>query len=636
MKQGRSLLLFVVLAFLCAACAGHVPPALQSITGSEVITEGEAGFLRWSFANTDSVHVDGLPATFHNVDVVYVSPVRTTTYRIVGYSDGDSAVATYTIRVEPRQEPHTQAGTAEIETGGTPNQMESSSEYSPPLQESFTPSTTYAGVSRYGDRPEQIKIMRVLPVAAGQPPVFHAVLLDQYGNFLSKREALSGTIKSNCVGSFTTLSMTADIKEIEEQQRSGVSIALCADYSLQMEANLPALEDSYRQFFYTLTPKDEVSLIPFDHRAEPLLQRTAPSQALLSFAPGTPGLSNPSSLTAVYKAAYEGIRAVRKSTLPAKAVVLIAGNSENASLLYTINDVATAARAMNIPIYTIAVGMNAETYSLRYLSDYTGGRFYKVSQPTQVADILREIAYSYRTYYSMSFQASSKGMKDIIGCPGTIYTTLSLKDGMESISETRMWNIEEQEYYPYHQIATTFPTASYVVNQFYTPQLSSLAVLLKDNPGTSIELIGNDQPGANEEEAYNTALNRAQVVRDELVQLGVHTTQIRMRSAGSTIPMYYFAQQAWQQELNRRVEIRWLDPSLLPFEIVAQTVYTEQEAERLTQEWEERGQNAYYELVISQRTPGFRIKLWGYATYDNALKAKTDLQRKYKIPLSVQ
>lgn len=610
-------------------------PIVQSINGSEVITEGEPGFLRWSFANTDSVRVDGLPTSFHDIDVVYVSPVRTTTYRIVGYSGKDSIETSHTIRVEPREEPQTE-NKGNIATGGALAPTDGDNEYVSPLQESLTPSTTYAGISQYGDRPEQLKIMRILPVSAGKSPIFHAIVLDQYGNFLSNRSAISGTIKSNCVGSFTTLSMTADIREIEEQQRPAVSIAICADYSLQMDAHLPALEDAYRQFFYALTPKDEVSFVPFDHRTEPLFQRIAPPQALTSFAPDTPGLPNPSSLTAVYKAAYAGVRAVRKSTLPAKAVVLIAGNSENASLLYTMNDVAIAARAMNIPIYTIAIGMNAETYSLRYLSDYTGGRFYKVSQPAQIADILREIAYSYRTYYSISFQASSKGMKDIIGCPGTVYTTLSLKDGMESTSETRTWNIENQDYYPYHQIAATFPPTSFAINSFYSSHLASLATLLKDNPGTSMELIGNDQPGNSEEETNDAALSRAQAVRDELVQLGVNTGQIRMRSAGSATPMYYFARQEWQQELNRRVEVRWLAPSLLPFEIVAQTVYTEQEAERLTQEWEERGQNAYYELVISQRTPGFRVKLWGYATYDNALKAKTDLQRKYKIPLSVQ
>jgi hypothetical protein len=623
----RSLL--PVLSVLFTACAGHISPSAQSVSGSEVIRAGESGFLRWTFEYTDNVKVSGVPGLFLPTDIVYVSPMTTTTYGITGYREGDSATVYFTMQVVSSDTAGRQ--TAPVETGGA---VESEQEqHGPALQESSTPSVYYAGKTTTGDRPEQLKIMRVLPAATGRPPVFHAVVLDQYGNMLGGRTAVFGTIKSNCVGSFTTLTMTADVKEISELERPPVSITLCADYSQPVLADVPTLESAYRQFFESFAPQDELSMIPFDHRSQPLFQQVSPDRAIATLMGGVPQLGG---LTGVYKAAFTGLRTLKKSSLRQRALVLLTSGSENSSLSYTINDIAIQAREMQIPVYTIAVGMNPETYSLRYLADYTGGRFYKIAQPSQVSEVLQEIANSYRSYYDVSFNPGSTGLQEIAACPGTVYTTLALSDGMEMVREMRAWNTEPQQYYPYHQIVATFGPDSAAVPSLYDSQLDVLATLLKDNPGQSIELIGYTQPEDNEQLAESSSLKRAQIVRDALVERGVNVLQARIRGAGSTMPMYYFAQQDWQRNLNRRVEVRWLDPTLLPFEILAQTVYTEQEAERLIGEWEKRGQKAYYELIISKQTPAFRIKLWGYATYDSALSAKTDLQRKYKIPLSVQ
>lgn len=623
----RSLL--PVLAVLLTACAGHIPPTAQSVSGSEVIKAGESGFLRWSFEYADNVKVAGVTGMFLPTDIVYVSPTSTTTYGITGYREGDSTTVYFTMQVV--QSDTVSQQTNPVETGGF---VESEQEQpGPAMQESSTPSEYYTGKTTTGDRPEQLKIMRVLPAATGKPPVFHAVVLDQYGNLLGGRTAVFGTIKSNCVGSFTTLTMTADVREVSEQERPPVSIALCADYSQPVLDDIPALESAYRQFFESFAPQDELSMVPFDHRSQPLFQQVSPNRAIAALMAGVPQLGG---LTGVYKAAFTGLRTLKKSSLPQRALVILTSGSENSSLSYTINDIAAQAREMQIPIYTIAVGMNAETYSLRYLSDYTGGRFYKIAQPSQAQQVLQEIANSYRSYYDVSFNPGSTGLEEIKRCPGTVYTTLALSDGMEMVREMRAWNTEPQQYYPYHQIVATFSADASVAPAMYDVQLDALATLLKDNPNQSIELIGYTQPEDNEQLAETSSLKRAQLVRDALVERGVNVLQARIRGAGSTMPMYYFAQQEWQRNLNRRVEVRWLDPTLLPFEILAQTVYTEQEAERLISEWEKRGQKAYYELIMSKQTPAFRIKLWGYATYDTALTAKTDLQRKYKIPLSVQ
>ncbi len=112
--------------------------------------------------------------------------------------------------------------------------------------------------------------------------------------------------------------------------------------------------------------------------------------------------------------------------------------------------------------------------------------------------------------------------------------------------------------------------------------------------------------------------------------------QIRLRSAGREKPVYYFESEEWQARVNRRVELRWLDPSLVPYEILAEAVVSEEEAIRLETQWSARGYDAYYDTFLINRIPAYRLKLWGFATLESAEKTKTALQTKYKTPLKVQ
>jgi len=132
------------------------------------------------------------------------------------------------------------------------------------------------------------------------------------------------------------------------------------------------------------------------------------------------------------------------------------------------------------------------------------------------------------------------------------------------------------------------------------------------------------------------ALKRAQTVRRSLVDMGVKPSQIRVRAEGNRRPVYYFQNAAWQEDYNRRVEVRWLDPALLPYEITAGIVATEEEALEKTDEWEKRGAKAYYEAIFYQKQPAFRIKLWGYPGYSEAASAARELQRRYGGNLSVE
>jgi hypothetical protein len=118
--------------------------------------------------------------------------------------------------------------------------------------------------------------------------------------------------------------------------------------------------------------------------------------------------------------------------------------------------------------------------------------------------------------------------------------------------------------------------------------------------------------------------------------MGVNPAQIRLRSVGREKPVFYFESEDWKARTNRRVELRWLDPALVPYEILAQIVSSEEDAMRLETEWNARGYDAYYEAFLINRIPVYRLKLWGFPTLQSAEKVKNELQQKYNIRLTVQ
>jgi hypothetical protein len=102
------------------------------------------------------------------------------------------------------------------------------------------------------------------------------------------------------------------------------------------------------------------------------------------------------------------------------------------------------------------------------------------------------------------------------------------------------------------------------------------------------------------------------------------------------LPIYPIANTAQEFQLNRRVEFRWLDPQLLPYELVTTYVWSETEALRELRRWQDRGFNAYIEEVMIEQRPAFRIKLWGYATRQQAEAAARTITQRYKARVTIE
>jgi outer membrane protein OmpA-like peptidoglycan-associated protein len=347
-------------------------------------------------------------------------------------------------------------------------------------------------------------------------------------------------------------------------------------------------------------------------------------------------------LTALYKASYKAASLLKYSPRKHKVLVLVSGGADDASILYTLRDVLEIAREAGITVYSIALGSGADTYALRTIAHSTGGRFYAVDESAsgmiarEFIAVLQEIANSYKAFYELTPLADRISTSlDSICLESDIAFSLKRQEG-STLRDAAPYLVPQDMYFPRHQIIATFQSLSATIDEEYEGLVSTLGETLKDNPGKVIELIGHTDQTGNDENNRNFALKRAQAVKRYLMLMGVNPAQIRIRSIGRERPIFYFENEDWKARANRRVELRWLDPSLVPYEILAQVVSAEEEAMRLEAEWNTRGYEAYYEPFLINRIPVFRIKLWGFPTLESAEMLRKELQQKYKLRLSVQ
>jgi outer membrane protein OmpA-like peptidoglycan-associated protein len=186
----------------------------------------------------------------------------------------------------------------------------------------------------------------------------------------------------------------------------------------------------------------------------------------------------------------------------------------------------------------------------------------------------------------------------------------------------------EIQFFRYQAVAS-FEQRDTVLSRDFDETISTLARVLSESPGRKIELIGNSSIEGNDEESQKLALKRAQEVRRRLIELGADPAMIRIRSEGSSNPIYYLQNSYWAQYYNRRVELRWLDPDYLPFEIISGYRDSEFDALLQVEAWENIGYRSYYDRVLQNNFPVYRVKIWGYKTQQDAEEVASRLAKRY-------
>lgn len=620
-----------IFSLIIAGCGSSSQIETSDFKGYTDVAQGEEATMKWAFNNVDRVKVKGLPGIYEAVDSAKVRPARTAKYDVVAYSGDDSLVVTWTVYVNPggesnegiKPDENLAADTQPTKTG--PDLIKKAT-----LTQSYVESNYLAGKLEDGDgaKPSRLKIMRVVyPEEGANLFKFRAITLDRYGNYIGGVSSETGVkwdaaiycrgeVDNKPVYNFIEKEFSFDFPEVE--------VAICLDNSARAQKKLPVREQ-VNDFIKALGSKDKASLSYFNHKDSRLVSMTKSDKAYWEIKNAE--LPEPKGLNAMYKAAFVNIAELAK--IPggaAKIFVMIVFGSDNSSIIYDARDVAEIANKNNIPVYVIGIGDALETYSIKYLTSISGGRFYHIaeSEIPLVKNILQEIFYAQKGYYEAPVVINPSNYK----C-NKIKTSLSVDLRDVILRDNYRIAFEPEIQYSKNQIVAAFEFQDTRVSYEYNVNIASLARVLKENSEYSIELIGHSSMEGSDELNEALAIGRAESVAEMLENSGVNPVQLKTRSEGAGKPIYYLQQEEWQQYYNRRVEIRWLSPEMKPYEIIAQSVETEAAAQNLVDKWEERGYKAYYERYVRNGGPIYRIRLWGYKTTPEANAEATKLRLQF-------
>lgn len=623
---------YVIPIFLCvlglssAGCASD-GISLENFGGRSDIPKGEKAEIYWSFKNADSVQVSGINKRFAPNDKIQLSPEKTTTYRIVGYTQkGDSLSQEWTVNVYSGAVPHDDSP-KRVAITAPETFLHSSADSSALYLRDYHTSSS--------DKPIKPNIMRIVKSRiSGDLHILRAVIVDDKGSFVKgyskSTESFSDwKVHIGCDGT-TKEVMVKDVSEFDaETYKGSVALSLCIDRSENMSGLMESTFESVRNFVSTLSPTDYINMLTFNQSLTQAIVHSDAAYARDFFTyvqtPITGGTS------AVYRACSRGIANLEQvpDAETSKIVVLITGGADNGSLFMSGGDIASQANAAGVAVYVVSMDeTSAEQYKLRYLTASTGGRYYALDKKDRhrLIEVLSEIVASQKAYYEIAVPK----IENYVDKCASSTLTCSLSLPSQVLQDEYLLYPDAAWEQPATQMLVQFRKPNAEIEDEYSATLQLLAETLQKNPTKIIELLGHTDLSDKGDDATAIGLSRAQAVRRKLIKYGVNPDQLRTRSMANKKPVYMVEREERQVVMNRRVEVRWLDPSLLPYEIEVGNVQSEEDALRQTEQWEQRGLKAYYERIVVDKNPGYVVKLWGYATMDEANTSAKMLRKKYK------
>ncbi len=614
-----SFAMLMIAGFMLPSCSSSPPPPPKDIFEgySEVGHDGKA-LMKWYLLKADKVLITGIDGEFKPLDSVVVSPKKSRKYYFSVISGEDTVSNIWRVYVPKK-----------VKKIDFAFQQPKHDKYPPSYKESKYFTGILTNTKLYS--PARIKVMKTSFIDSSKDTCrVRALVLDNFGNYLPGYASDSGNVKWSGQHYCTMGVIGEEIKTFTEKPYTpghpNIDVAIALDNSASAEYNYP-VKEYVREYLKSLSVRDNFMFSYFNqnlHNVVPLKNAEMAMRDLSGME-----IPAPKGLNAMNQAAYKTLAAMAsKVDENTKIMVLITFSPDNSSVIYESSDVAKAAKSYGIPIYIIGVGNDIDSYSLKYLAAVSGGKFYSISadEISQVKDILREITFAQKAYYEFDLPLSSINIDEC----DKLKSEITFETNGVKMSDAFRLILKPQPQYAKYQALASFDKKDTTVSEDFLETISLLAQVLNDNPDFSIELIGHSSIEGSSDENLDLSLARAQSVKDILVSDGVAAGRVRIRGEGSNKPIYYLQQAGWQQYYNRRVELRWLSPDLLPFEIIARRVWTEEEALNYVERWEKRGYRSYYERYLQNNIPIYRVKLWGFPTLDKADNTALKLRKKYR------
>ncbi len=342
---------------------------------------------------------------------------------------------------------------------------------------------------------------------------------------------------------------TFTVREYGANDSIPYNIALTVDYSGSMSAILETIFEGTEIFVNMKMKYDKIAISSFNNEYFPKVPLTKDKDSILQLYKTTRG-EGIGLFSAPNQAVWESMKIFEgtDSTTP-RVLVLFTDGDDNYSKT-KIGDLIEKAKKDNIFIFAVAFGYSQDK-NLRYLAEYTGGKFYKAYTKEELIAIFRDIYMSLRYFYKITYKPplywGYHYVESFINVPGredtliahTWYDSSDLFDWDDlgdAFSRPILFDFDS---------ATVWPESYWVLDEIADKLLSL--------PRVKLEIQGHtDNIG---EIDYNHDLSelRAFAVRELLIKRGVESNRLRARGFGESKPLVPNDSDA-NRAKNRRTE----------------------------------------------------------------------------------
>lgn len=617
MKKYQYYFFLLILIISCST------PKIQvrNISGYQEVTVGDTAKIFWDLVNAKYVKITGDNRVFAPKDSINFIVYNSVRLEIIAYQSEQDSLSQYVYVVASFDKKLPEAQKVQRGPNLIPNLLELKSE---------EPSEYFCGFSPSPfNLVSQLKILRTKFNSEKDSINLDFIILDKNGNLLYDLRKFTGDISLDVYQGCTSAELYRRTIEFPLELFNTGKINVHFLIEKNLLNTFANFKDELIDAVKYLANDDGFSLSIFGAELQYLIQ-------LQNFDKAYWQIKNTSfntniELTATFKSLIGLIDRIPDDS---NSILIFIGKSNDiSSLIYTYDEVIKKANEKNISIYSVMVGNECSPTLFQYISKRTFGGFYHLlwSQPKQISKVIGEIILSNKYYYSIAFPNQFKEKK----CK-EISLKITPRQGLNQISNIYSFPVIDKTFYTDFQAVSVYKFLDTNVSREYFPILLQLANLLKNHPEVSVELIGN---ASIDEIPYKPELisfSRANNIRKELITLGVNPNQINIKARGTTKPLFQIEDDELTKTLNRRTEIRWLHPSVLPYIIVVNTLESEELAEKEISIWEKRGFKAYYDRILNKGDVAYRVILWGYSDFKTAEKIARAITKKFGIQTLIE
>lgn len=327
-----------------------------------------------------------------------------------------------------------------------------------------------------------------------------------------------------------------DVTEIRENTSEPYSICFVLDHSPSMgNDRAEKLQQAVKLVCSGIKKEDYVSVVKFSSKMIIEVALTNKKDEYRNNIK-TDGLKgNYGSGTAMYEAVLTAMNEIIKADSKYKKILILFSDGGDNCWKGPVDTIYRRARIEGVKIYSIAYGLTEEE-PLRNLSEFTGGRFFRIYSSKEFPYVFKSIYFALNNYYKITYKPPE--------CPGLhkVKVHLKLEDIIKKqlISEGTYDKSIFTELDPVGTItfvniefdfgkSTIKPESMYLIEQ--------MAKELIEHDNIKVKISGHTDDVGTDEFNLNLSIERAKTVKAVLVKMGISSKRLSIEGLGESKPL---------------------------------------------------------------------------------------------------